>query len=81
MWVHTPGAGFHAPALGSPTVKSIADFTQGFEAGACALAEKLNTVIGDGGDEGLAQAMRILLTYQSGNAHPVRGWSHEPKRA
>ncbi len=87
QWVYTPGAGWHSRRQGGASIKSPADYAEGFEQGAYALADKLTELIA-GPDTGtmrdaetrLRDALALLSTYDRGNAHPARGWEHEPKR-
>jgi hypothetical protein len=51
-------------------------YAAGFEAGALAAAQQLAYALEH---DKLAFA-RLLGQYKSGNAHPVKGWQHEPPR-
>ena len=78
QWVYTPGAGYHSRRQGGASIKSPTDYAEGFEAGAYALADKLNEVWAAKITQ--AEMFAILTTYRKGAAHPARGWEHEPKR-
>ncbi len=78
QWVYTPGAGYHSRHQGGASIQSPADYAEGFEAGAYALADKLNRIWN--GEITQIELFAILAPYRKGQAHPARGWEHEPKR-
>ncbi len=64
-------------------------YAQGFENGAYALANHLirllrksdGSITGESVRLGTREMIALLTEYNRGNAHPARGWEHEPKRS
>lgn len=52
-------------------------YALGVEEGAYALAKKVFDCYRTGDVQG---AINMLLKYNNGTAHPVKGWEHEPPR-
>jgi hypothetical protein len=78
-WIYTQGAGYHSPhATPARSVQSPTDYAAGFEDGAYALAMRLWD---DLQHDRMSDLFDTLATYRRGNAHPVQGWQHEPKRS
>lgn len=85
-WVYTSGAGWHDATgqLSSARVLDPSAYVAGYEAGAYALARRLYAMLEEpddaNGEKALVRVARLLHTYETGAAHPARGWEHEPKR-
>ncbi len=84
-WVYTSGAGWH-DSTGRVTHGRTGDpasFVEGFEGGAYALANTLNSILdaGESKPDALVEVVRLLMRYKAGAAHPVAGWQYEPKRS